>query len=370
MAMAGGSLTMREPGNDDNMDMDYKTVSLKRNRHKSGSSSDSDSESSPNTGKKNKSTKELVMVNMVSSAINLRKENPLEISKFIDDKVGRVERVFPGRNDSINVICEMAQANILTGCKMYKKSAIKIKKVEKEKFIKGIIHGVDKSIDKVSLGQLTSEGYNILNTFILHSKTEVQSVVITFKGESLPNKVFLGYRAYTVKQFIPRPLRCFKCQRFGHVSTKCQHQPRCYKCGEEHDGRECSKPQEEHKCCNCGSPHSAAYNKCPEYTKVEEIIRIKTTEKTSYAQAAKLVNGKSTNLLVAKQPETSTNSGVSIDINKLATVIVKISLLSSDSKFIGLSISDKVKYVTEYFNMVLETEIDPKSVFRTVTKPS
>ena len=368
--MANGSLSMGEPGNDDNMDLGFKMVSLKRHRHGSGNSSDSDTDSISNTGKKTKPTKELVMVNIVSSAINLRKENPLEISKFLDDNVGRVNKIFPGRDDSINVICEIAQANILTSCKLYKKNAIKVKKVEKNKFIKGIIHGVDISIDKSSLDQLTSDGYHIINTFILPSKREVQSVVITFKGETLPNKVFLGYRAYTVKQFIARPLRCFKCQRFGHVSSKCQHQPRCYKCGEEHNGRDCSKPQEEHKCCNCGSSHSASYNKCPEYTKTQEIIKIKTTEKISYAQAAKLTNGKSTNPSVTKEPETSTNTSVPIDINKLATVVVKISLLSSETKFIGLSVSDKVKYVTDYFNMVLGTEIEPRSVFKTVTQLS
>src|SRR6218665_3932696 len=41
------------------------------------------------------------------------------------------------------------------------------------------------------------------------------------------------------------------------------------------------------KCINCHGDHSAAYRGCPEYVKTQEILKIRTVNKVSYAEAAK-----------------------------------------------------------------------------------
>ena len=69
----------------------------------------------------------------------------------------------------------------------------------------------------------------------------IASVMITFEEKELPDKVFIGFMCYDVKLYIPPPLRCYKCQRFGHVAAVCKGKMRCSKCGGEHEYEDCDK---------------------------------------------------------------------------------------------------------------------------------
>lgn len=48
------------------------------------------------------------------------------------------------------------------------------------------------------------------------------AVLISFRKEILPHRVSLGFMAYQVKPYVRPPLRCYKCQRFGHVAAVCR----------------------------------------------------------------------------------------------------------------------------------------------------
>lgn len=72
------------------------------------------------------------------------------------------------------------------------------------------------------------------------------------KGATLPNRVKIGgYQLIWVKLYIPALLRCYKCQRFCHVSAVCNRKMMCGKCGREHLYENCMKGMEV-KCINCG----------------------------------------------------------------------------------------------------------------------
>ena len=67
------------------------------------------------------------------------------------------------------------------------------------------------------------------------------SVVLTFSRDTLPGKVFVGYESVSVRPFIPSPMRCFQCQRFGHIATRCEGKAICPRCGKDkHDGDACT----------------------------------------------------------------------------------------------------------------------------------
>jgi hypothetical protein len=51
--------------------------------------------------------------------------------------------------------------------------------------------------------------------------------------------------------FVPSPLRCFKCQRIGHVAVDGKGRKIYAKCGGEHDYGECGSNVKV-KCYNCG----------------------------------------------------------------------------------------------------------------------
>ncbi|GFX63647.1 uncharacterized protein TNCV_2824331 [Trichonephila clavipes] len=50
------------------------------------------------------------------------------------------------------------------------------------------------------------------------------------------------YARPKVREYIPNPLRCFNCQRYGHSKNVCRGQPTCPRCGEVgHDSNDCGK---------------------------------------------------------------------------------------------------------------------------------
>lgn len=47
------------------------------------------------------------------------------------------------------------------------------------------------------------------------SRKDTEIVMIEFQGEVAPKGVMLGLMSYIVRDYIPRPMRCFNCQKFG-----------------------------------------------------------------------------------------------------------------------------------------------------------
>jgi hypothetical protein len=44
----------------------------------------------------------------------------------------------------------------------------------------------------------------------------------------------------TFKLFIPRPIQCFNCQQFGHMQSDCSKPRVCFKCGQQHENKQCT----------------------------------------------------------------------------------------------------------------------------------
>ncbi|GBN69331.1 hypothetical protein AVEN_36036-1 [Araneus ventricosus] len=47
-------------------------------------------------------------------------------------------------------------------------------------------------------------------------------VILKFSSSKLPSSITAGYVRSPVKYYIPNPLRCFNCQRFGHSKAACR----------------------------------------------------------------------------------------------------------------------------------------------------
>ncbi|GBN69628.1 hypothetical protein AVEN_81978-1 [Araneus ventricosus] len=61
-------------------------------------------------------------------------------------------------------------------------------------------------------------------------------LILTFNTPVLPKSVKIAYINCPVRHFIPNPLRCFKCQRFGHTITACRGKQICARCSlPDHD---------------------------------------------------------------------------------------------------------------------------------------
>lgn len=94
-----------------------------------------------------------------------------------------------------------------------------------------------------------------------------QTVLITFRGQSLPEYLFLYMMRYTISPFVSKTSLCFSCFRFRHISSQCKGHARCLLCGNKKHADEESCPSKDGPpvCINCGRPHKASSFDCPEY---------------------------------------------------------------------------------------------------------
>ncbi|GBM35041.1 hypothetical protein AVEN_240391-1 [Araneus ventricosus] len=67
-------------------------------------------------------------------------------------------------------------------------------------------------------------------------------LILTFDSNKLPEHIKAGYMRLSVRTYIPIPLRCFKCQRFGHSKTSCRRTLTCARCAEVgHESTDCTR---------------------------------------------------------------------------------------------------------------------------------
>ena len=137
---------------------------------------------------------------------------------------------------------------------------------------------------------LASQGVKFVKRFRFKSSDsselkDSKSVFLQFDTAVLPGEVKIGYLFFRVKQYVPRPLRCFKCNCYGHVAGHCRGKLRCSICGGQHKHSECSAAAP--KCPNCGGGHSANDKICPRCKRETEILKLKTEAKLSYPDACK-----------------------------------------------------------------------------------
>lgn len=128
---------------------------------------------------------------------------------------------------------------------------------------------VDRMKKKLDNGQLIDTGVFILTFDLCH----------------IPDSIDVGFYPCKVKQYIPSPLRCMNCLKYGHTKNRCTGPRTCANCGTPyHDNAPCPKPN---SCLHCQGQHSALDRKCPRYLDEMEIQKISVTERLSLNDARK-----------------------------------------------------------------------------------
>lgn len=115
-------------------------------------------------------------------------------------------------------------------------------------------------------------------------KHATRQVMVTFQGP-LPDFIDLGaFGKYKIRKYEKEPLRCYKCQRYGHHKTRCTYSVRCGVCSQGHDTNICVRKHKDGevthaKCCNCGRNHHVWFPRCLE--RLNRIRGILPREETS-----------------------------------------------------------------------------------------
>ena len=100
-----------------------------------------------------------------------------------------------------------------------------------------------------------------LPRFIDGKKELSRAVKVGFQGKTLPPTLKVGFMSYGVRPYEKPPLRCYRCQRPGHLARGCTAAVRCLVCGGPHLKDSCNAIVP--TCANCSGPHVASSRTCP-----------------------------------------------------------------------------------------------------------
>ncbi|GFY07924.1 nucleic-acid-binding protein from transposon X-element [Trichonephila clavipes] len=144
--------------------------------------------------------------------------------------------------------------------------------------VKVVIKGLPRDTKPSDISNdLTDLGFSVDRVTQLKgsiSKQLLPIFLITLPRNLYNAKIFdlktLSYLSISVNGFNRKgATQCFKCNLFNHTAENCHLTPRCLKCGNEHQTRECQIVKVDTLfCINCETyGHLANYSKCPLYPK-------------------------------------------------------------------------------------------------------
>lgn len=110
--------------------------------------------------------------------------------------------------------------------------------------------------------------------------------VLTFEN-AVPEKIKVCGMVLRVNEYVLPPIRCYGCQRFGHVKAHCQRQPVCPRCAKviENDKHETECKNSAPRCVSCRGPHDSRSVNCPQYKKEAKAKRFATSQNIPVAEA-------------------------------------------------------------------------------------
>ena len=170
------------------------------------------------------------------------------------------------------------------------------------------------------LEYLSPQGVTHVKRFKIKKNDELintNTLLLTFNSVVTPKTLKIFYQIIPVELYVPNPLRCFNCQRFGHHENNCPVVPGsvCENCGTGGDDHRTSKCKNPAKCVNCGGPHMSRSSDCEVWKKEKEVMKIKVTQRLTYPEARKVYDQQTPEFTFSKivssiplKPETKTTS--------------------------------------------------------------
>lgn len=219
------------------------------------------------------------------------RESPFLIQKLLFGIVGNLKNIRKINEGLLVETVSSAQSTRLLNTKRLGENTIVVEPHKSLNVVKGVVVCRDllnSTIEEITEG-LKSQGVIEVKRIKINKNGELIDTanhVLTFNKPTLPSYVNAAFYKLPVRHYIPAPMRCFRCQRYGHTAMKCDNQQICM-CGKPpHESQPCEEPL---KCVNCLGDHSSRSKDCPVYKQELAIQEIKVKEKLSYLEAKKKV---------------------------------------------------------------------------------
>lgn len=222
---------------------------------------------------------------------NFSKISPFVIEREISRLVGSVKNVRKINDGLLIETLSDAQSDTLRNVTRFCEFDVTVEPHHSLNFSKGVVTSLDLAnctLDEIKNGFLDQGVVDVvrLTTFRNGARQDTASYLLTFNVRDLPPQVKAGYLSLPVRPYIPPPMRCFVCQRFGHTAQRC-NKPKICICGQPpHQGVPCSSDV---RCVNCGSDHKVTYRNCPVFKEELAIQRLRTINRIPYSEAKRIV---------------------------------------------------------------------------------
>ena len=235
---------------------------------------------------------------LVMSALDETKhvgrKNPFTIQKGFESIVGPTAEITPLRQGDILVkVFKKIHSQSLLNTKVFDGTPVKVSAHRSLNFKKGVIRcrHLELADENDILGDLKPQGVVEMKQISIKKAgklVKTGTFILTFGLADLPKTVKVAiYNQIKVEPYVPNPLRCYRCQGFGHHQNNCRKKVICAKCGVgDHDEKDCKNV---HKCANCGGGHPAFSRSCPNFELEKRILSIKTSCNLSYFEAKQRV---------------------------------------------------------------------------------
>ncbi|CAL4098408.1 unnamed protein product, partial [Meganyctiphanes norvegica] len=229
--------------------------------------------------------------------------HPLIIKKFIIGSIGKPQEIQKLRSgDILFITAEAEQTRKLMALTLFCGVPVTVSTPARWNTVRGTISGpglqpltpqdiIDCQDD--TDGIIAAKHFQRTNYRTKHRENS-NTVLITFHSHRLPSHVYIGLERFPVSRHVPNPLRCYKCQRFGHNTSRCASADQiCATCaGVDHDDKHCPN-SDAPKCKNCSGPHKAWDRECPFYKTELAINEYRAHNDVSYFEAKKLITSHS-----------------------------------------------------------------------------
>ncbi|GBM26150.1 hypothetical protein AVEN_196979-1 [Araneus ventricosus] len=176
--------------------------------------------------------------------------SPFLVEKAITSSVGDVKATKKLRSGDLLVEVESPkQAKEISKLKSLSTIPVTVKPHATLNSSKGVISCgelLNESEEKIT-EELKSQGVIHVRRITIRRDGQLlntKHLILTFDSNKLPENIKAGYMRLSVRTYIPNPLRCFKCQRFGHSKTSCRGTLTCARCAEVgHDSTDCTRTE-------------------------------------------------------------------------------------------------------------------------------
>jgi len=234
-----------------------------------------------------------LVVHATEPTLSLSKISPFALYKAIKGIAGEPEEVTRMRSgDLIVKVARKSHSDNLLKTTKIVEVPVQVSPHTRLNSVKGIIRSVQllETREEEILEELQSPGVTGVRRIKARREGVLQNtaaIILTFGLTALPTHIKCGWMRLPVDMYIPNPLRCFQCQRFGHHRANCRRKEICAKCGTEgHGDRGCEEPAH---CINCKGNHSAFSRNCPQWKKEQDIQRVRTQNNLTFPEARRRV---------------------------------------------------------------------------------